>query len=339
VVVALLGALAAARLPLSPDELVEILERAGVAIADGRAALEGVIARGWVRRRGALCELRPDGLDAFLAAHAALEEALDITSHSAVREDCPSVPWLTTVRTAWIDGVSLNYAVSPDALARILPPPLEPELHHGSAWVQVLISSLRDLRPQGLGALFGVCFYQASYRAAVRYRSVDGSWRRGGCFVRSDTNHPIMRAVGNRLAEFKFHDFGLADMVMLRDGEHLTIGVDPGPEAPGGRLVARLDTRPRSAPPPRSRWRSLEELHQPLVECYDALGVDREGGWLYVLTIDRDPWNPRFVEPVELYAEYFDTGALGGGAAELDSVLHFRECGYRWRPLRREPLA
>ena len=67
-------------------------------------------------------------------------------------------------------------------------------------------------------ALFGTCFYQASYRAAVRYRDGEGSWRRGGYFVRSETNHPVMRAVGNALAEFKFHDFGAADMVMLRDG-------------------------------------------------------------------------------------------------------------------------
>lgn len=177
-----------------------------------------------------------------------------------------------------------------------------------------------------------------SYRAAVQYDSADGSRRRGGFFIRSETNHPVMRAIGNALAEFKFHDFGSSEIVMLRQGERLTVGVDPEPAFPGGRVVAMMDTTPSTEPPPDSIWASLDELHDPLVECYDALGVDREGGYLYILTIDRDPWNPRFVRPEHLYCEYFDSGSLGSGASRLDSVLHLQQCAYRWRPLRRERL-
>ena len=100
-----------------------------------------------------------------------------------------------------------------------------------------------------------------------------------------------------------------------------------------------FDTRPLPAPPLGLGLGVAQEIHEPLVECYDALGVDRENGWLYVLTIDRDPWNARFVPPEQLYCEYFDTGPPGGGAGGLDSVLHLQECPYRWRPLRRVPLA
>ena len=32
-------------------------------------------------------------------------------------------------------------------------------------------------------------------------------------------------------------------------------------------------------------------------------GVDAEQGHLYILTIDRDPWNARFVEPQNVYSE------------------------------------
>ncbi len=58
-----------------------------------------------------------------------------------------------------------------------------------------------------------------------------------------------------------------------------------------------------------------------------------------MLTIDREPWNARFVRPLDLYLEWFDRGPLGGGAARLDSVLHLERCAYNWRPLRRERLA
>jgi hypothetical protein len=45
------------------------------------------------------------------------------------------------------------------------------------------------------------------------------------------------------------------------------------------------------------------------------------------------------VEPQNVYSEYFDTGPLGRGVGELDSVLHLEQCRYRWRPLRRVALA
>jgi hypothetical protein len=200
--------------------------------------------------------------------------------------------------------------------------------------MQVLMSSLRDMRPQGLGALFGVSFYQVSYRAAVRYRDVDGAWRRGGYFVRSETNHEVMRAVGNALVEFKFHEFGAANMYLLRDGDRLTAAIDA--ESAGGSLFGVFDTRTGHVPE-GSVWRDLAHLQEPLVECYDAFGIDRDGGWLYTLTIDRGPWHASFARPCDLYCEYVDTGPLRG-AARLDSVLHIPRCAYRWRPLRRSPL-
>jgi hypothetical protein len=155
-----------------------------------------------------------------------------------------------------------------------------------------------------------------------------------------------MRAVGNALAEFKFHDFGAADMVMLRDGDRLTVGVDPEPGFPDGRLVSVVDTRPLASPPAGSCWSSLGELHEPLVECYDALGVDAAEGHLYILTIDRDPWNARFVAPANLYCEYFDTGPLGAGRARSIRCCTWRSAGiaggrcggWRWRRVRFYPF-
>ena len=336
--IAALGALAASRVGLTLQDLSGALVAAGVARGKITVAIDSLRQRGEIAPRGRLLELTSAGIRALLEAQADIAAAVDPSPPSASREDCPSIPWLTAVHTVWVEALSINYAVAPDALRALLPPPLEPEIHKGSAWIQVLVSSLRDMRPRGVPSLFGVCFYQASYRAAVRYSSSDGSWRRGGYFVRSETNHPVMRAVGNALAEFKFHDFGAAEMTMLREGDRLTLGIDPEPPDSGGRLFGVFDTRPGLDRPPGSMWSSLEELHEPLVECYDALGVDRQGGYLYILTVDRDPWCARWSRPETLYSEYFERGELGNGVARLDSVLHLTECRYRWRPLRREIL-
>ncbi|MBE4753295.1 hypothetical protein G4177_34605 [Corallococcus sp. ZKHCc1 1396] len=321
-------------LGLTERALTARLKEAGV--VEPGAVLRRLVATGLVQSSRGVWVLTPSGHEALREAHAALTQAQDPSPSSEGMEACPSVPWLTQVQTHWVEALSLNYAVDPALLARLLPAPLEPEVFHGTAWVQVLMSSLRDMRPKGLSSLLGVCFYQVSYRAAVRYRNARGAWRRGGYFVRSETSDPVMRGVGNALKEFKFHEFGEARMVMAREGDLLTVGVDPEPAFPGGKLVGVFDTEPRTQPPEGSVWSDLDSLHEPLVECYDALGV--ADGFVYVLTIDREPWNARFASPVQLYCEYLQEGPLASGA-RLDSVLHLTECAYRWRPLRRERYA
>lgn len=333
---ALLAGLSTRRGSASADDLFALMERSGVDAAAAQKAVVDLLARDALEFVDAGFAITMRGSASLLEACAEIERALDNSPTSASQEECPSIPWLTQVQTEWVDAVSLNYAVQPDAVAALLPSPLEPEIFEGTAWVQVLLSSLRDMRPQGLASLFGVNFYQVSYRAAVRYRDAHGQWRRGGYFVRSETNHAVMQAVGNALVEFKFHDFGAAQMYLVRDGERLTAAVDA--ERPGGKIVGVFNTQPLAGPPTGSVWRDLEHLQYPLVECYDAFGVDPEERFMHTLTIDRAPWNARFVEPVELYCEYVDTGALGGGVARLDSTLHIPRCAYRWRPLRRAPL-
>ncbi|MFY2560909.1 DUF2071 domain-containing protein [Corallococcus terminator] len=328
---AALVALATEPWGLDASELHARLAVAGV--TDPASALRAIALAGLAREERRRWVPTPLGHEALREAHLLLESSQDPSPSPPGMEECPSVPWLTQVQTHWVEAVSLNYSVDAERLARLLPAPLVPELHRGTAWVQVLMSSLRDMRPQGVSSLLGVCFYQVSYRAAVRYRNARGEWRRGGYFVRSETNDPVMRRVGNALDEFRFHEFGEAHMVMAREGELLTVAADPEATFPGGRLVGVFDTRPQTRPPPGSVWTGLEDLHEPLVECYDALGVS--GDFVYVLTIDREPWNARFCTPVELYCEYFEEGPLALGA-RLDSVLHLTECAYRWRPLRRE---
>lgn len=333
---AALAALSSARGLLPEAELVRMLRAGGLAAREVDDALHHIRQQGHARLDRRSYALTAAGGGALLDAQSALLAALDPSPIAPDQETCPSVPWLTQVQTRWLEAVSLSYAVDPDALRPLIPAPLQPEIWEGSAWVQVLMSSLEDMRPKGLPSLFGVNFYQVSYRAAVCYRALDGTQRRGGYFVRSETNHPVMRLVGNALVEFRFHNFGAAEVVGIRDGDLLTLGVQTEPA--GGEIVLRLDTRPLPGPPPGSVWRSIAHLDEPLVACYDAFGVDAERGYLYTLTIDREPWWPQFAHPEQIYCAWMDHGPLGG-ASRLDHVLSIQPCAYRWRPLRRERIA
>jgi len=177
---AILGALAASRVGMERAEVLGALSAAGVDAGAASPELSALVSSGRVSARATWLELTPSGILDLLALHAEIERALDPSPPLPEQEQCPSVPWLTAVQTCWIDALSINYRVDPAALAPLLPAPLEPEVHKGHGWVQVLMSSLRDMRPPGIPSLFGTCFYQVSYRAAVRYRDAFGAWRRGG---------------------------------------------------------------------------------------------------------------------------------------------------------------
>ena len=332
--IAALAALTGAPQGLSAHELVATFAEAGVEVNAGLAACEALLAKGEITAHGKVFVLSKVGARALLDIHGQIERAMDPSPSTPGMEECPSIPWLTTVETHWLDAVSLNYAVDPSALAAMLPKPLEPELHEGVAWVQLLVSRLRDMRPQGMPALFGVNFHQVSYRAAVQYRGAYGV-RRGGYFLRSETDNAVMRAVGNALVEFKFHDFEGADISLVRRGDTLDLAVSPQKGASvSGRVRASFDVRPLPGAPSGSVWKSRNGVQHALVDCFDAFGVD-PAGWVYVLTIDRDPWRANFVTPLRVEVPWLEDGPLRG--ARLDSVLHIPSpCGYRWRPLRRE---
>lgn len=335
--IAALAALTGAPQGLKPQELVATLADAGIDVAAALSAAETLLAKGEISVHGSVFELSASGARALLDVHAQIERAMDPSPNTPGMEECPSVPWLTTVQTHWLDAISLNYAVAPAALAALLPAPLEPEVFEGSAWVQLLVSRLRDMRPQGMPALFGVNFHQVSYRAAVQYRGTHGV-RRGGYFLKSETDNAVMRAVGNALVEFKFHDFEGAHISLARNEHTLDLAIVPHGPANAVRTVrASLDVRPLPGPPAGSVWTSREAFQHALVDCFDAFGVDAQERCVYILTIDRDPWRATFVTPKRVSVPWMETGPLG--RARLDSVLHIpNPCGYRWRPLRRERL-
>ncbi len=328
---ALLGLLIHARGGVPRSEAVARLEEADAKLAEVESAIVALTSSGKIREMRGCLEISDSGVAAFLAWHAAVTGLEDPWHDDPDFEICPSIPLLTAVQTEWIEAISLNYRVEPAALKSLLPAPLTPDLAQGTAWVQVLISSLRDMRPQGLGALFGTNFYQVSYRAAVTLKTRSEKAWRGGYFLRSETNDRIMRVVGNSLKEFKFHAFGHADMLLAREGTRLVASVESSSD-PGGDLVAIAEVVGSTEPPKGSVWSSLEELETPLVACYDAFAVD--GSDIYVLTIDREPWAPKFCRVESLFSQWMEKGPLAGNA-ELDSALHIPRCAYKWRPLRR----
>lgn len=288
-------------------------------------------ARGFFTRHWALT---PQG-EAAVAKH---EQSTRISlSSEGLRRVDPSLPF--EANASWKEAICVNLAVDPDALRPLVPKVFDLDVAAGSAWVSLTVSRLADFGVGRLPSPLRLNFYQATYRAHVLYRNVDGQTRRGCYFVRSDTNSPLMSATANLLPEFRAHRCGTVPIVMARDGDTLVLTVDSVGD-PSGKVVLLLDEK--DAPDDRlqttSRFGSLADAREVIVDFLDAYAWEPETSEVYVLSIARGEWRLKSPRIIDAYLGYASDGPFPKGTARLDSVFTFKDVPYQWLPLVKEKV-
>ena len=120
----------------------------------------------------------------------------------------------------------VNYRVAPDVLARLLPPPFRPQVVGDWAVAGICLIGLREVRPRGLPAGFGLASENAAHRIAVEWDE-GGATRCGVYIPRRDTSSWANATVGGRLfpgvhhrADFRVRDADgrVAVSLVSRDG-------------------------------------------------------------------------------------------------------------------------
>ena len=247
------------------------------------------------------------------------------------RRQQPSLPF--AANTIWAEAVCVNIRVRPESLRLLVPPPFDLDLYKDWAFVSLTASRLKDFGVGVLPRALRMNFYQATYRAHVTFTDFRGRRLRGCYFVRSETNSHVMSLTANLLPEFKAHHCSTYPMLMVRDGGHLILTVDTGNDL-AGKVVLVLDTScSRASLPASSCFPSLQAAHEYIVDFYDAFSRDPVTGDVFILRIDRGPWQVHIPEVIDHYLGYIHDGPFPPGAAELDSVFYFQNTPYRWLPL------
>jgi hypothetical protein len=90
--------------------------------------------------------------------------------------------------------------------------------------------------------------------------------------------------------------------------------------------------------PDGSRFGTITEAYNFIVDFHDAFSIDVNTNEVFILQIERGDWNIQVLQPVDHYLGYISAGPFAAGAAELDSVFYFRDTPYRWLPLLKERL-
>jgi hypothetical protein len=288
------------------------------------------------RRSYALTQRGRDYLDQVLESIECQLTPDDPAYVARYRQTKPSLPF--AANTIWEHAICVNVRVQPAALRPLIPTQFELDLHDGWAYVSLTASRLKDFGAGRIPQVLRRNFYQATYRAHVVFTDFRGRRTRGCYFVRSETNSQVMSLVANLLPEFKAHHCATYPILMARNGDHLLLSVDSGDD-PAGKVVLVLDAaRPLDRMPDGSRFRSINEAYDFIVDFHDAFSFDAGTNEVFILRIERGDWNILVLEPLDHYLGYFSAGPFAAGAAELDSVFYFRDTPYRWLPLLKERM-
>jgi uncharacterized protein YqjF (DUF2071 family) len=320
--------------PLSAAELARFVVAPMRPLENTLAALA---ARGFLMAEGNRWAVTPQGrawLDHVLEG---IEKQLNPEDPQYVaryRRPQPSLPF--EANAIWAEAVCVNIRVRPESLRRLVPPPFELDLYQGWGFVSLTASRLKEFGVSVLPQALRMNFYQATYRAHVTFRDFRGQRLRGCYFVRSETNSHVMSLTANLLPEFKAHHCSTYPMLMVRNGSYFLLTVDTGNDA-AGKVVLVLDTsRSGDDLPASSCFPSREAAYAYLVDFYDAFSCDPDTGEVFILRIERGPWQIQIPEVIDHYLGYIQDGPFPSGTAELDSVFYFRNTPYRWLPLLKE---
>jgi uncharacterized protein len=107
----------------------------------------------------------------------------------------PERPFLTA---RWSDLVLLNFAVPVGAIAQIVPPGTEPDLHAGVAYISIVGFRFENVRILGLPIPGHTAFDEINLRYYVKYAAGD-EVRRGVVFIREIVPRRAVALVANRL--------------------------------------------------------------------------------------------------------------------------------------------
>jgi hypothetical protein len=224
--------------------------------------------------------------------------------------------------------VLVNYRVDLAIARRLVPAPLEPLEHRGSALAGISLVRLVELRPRGLGPLVGLTIENLAHRIAVTAPGGRRKPRNLGTYVfRRDTESRLVAAIGsplfagaNRRASFEVEE----DLARLRiavttadGGGDTRIGIEWGAS-----FAATC------------AFSSLGEVQ----EFFGACELGYSGGVRSPVRLRPTAWALEPVRVLETRSRFFeDAATFPEGTAELDAVVGMRSQAPEWVEVRALP--
>ena len=220
--------------------------------------------------------------------------------------------------------VLVNFRVSADVVAELLPAPFEPRLVQGWAMAGICLIGLGDLRPRGIPSFLGLQTENAAHRIAVEWEGETA--RRQGVYIpRRDTNSALVGALGGRVFPGVY---GRAAFSIIEDHDRVAVRV----RAADGKASAFVRGRVSESLAEDSAFRSLDEASRffeigslgfsPSSRSNQLDGLELVSEWWKVEPLHVEEWESSF---------FGNTQVFPIGSVQFDSALIMRGIPCRWR--------
>ncbi|MBC6994329.1 DUF2071 domain-containing protein [Neolewinella lacunae] len=230
------------------------------------------------------------------------------------------------VSAHFVRSTVLTFALPPEDLAPLLPPPLSLDTFQDRhAFVAVAMVETKALRPKGFPAILGNDFFLIGYRIFVRYADQRGKGLRGLYILRSETDRKRMTWLGNT---FTHYNYRLTDVKTVMDEDRYSVF------SHASKLdVAVSDNASGELPAgsPFSSWKEARRFAGPLPFTFTY-----EASTQKVLIIEgvRENWTPR---PLTVERQQVGwLGEAGFGRASLANAFSIENVPYSWKKGRTE---
>ncbi|MGB0744228.1 MAG: DUF2071 domain-containing protein [Opitutales bacterium] len=221
----------------------------------------------------------------------------------------------------------LTYAYPLETLEPLVPNCLELDTFQDRyAFIAVAMVQTRHLRPKGFPRWMGNNFFLAGYRIFVRYQSQAGRRLRGLYILRSETDKPKMRILGNLFTNYNYSTIRIsADFVSGKSAQISS-------PTTGLNVTAALDSEDSVSLPrdsPFNDWREARGFAGPMPFTFSVNPKE-----VIIVEGKRSQWQPRPVRVLEANVpqlhDFVDAEPLLANAFITENIP------YEWGSGRRE---
>ena len=161
---------------------------------------------------------------------------------------------LPVLRGVFDRRILINYRVSPEVLAPLLPAPFRPNVVCGFGWVGICLIRLKHIRPKFLPSWLGITSENAAHRSAVQWDD-RGAVHEGFYIRRRDTNSRFNALAGGRLFPGSQHH---ATFIVQETADRLHVAIESDDDATSMTVSGHVNCRL----PASSVFGSLEEASE-----------------------------------------------------------------------------
>lgn len=219
--------------------------------------------------------------------------------------------------------ILINYRISPDTLAGILPEPFQPKLVKGYGMGGICLIRFKKMRPKGLPEFMGTSSENGTHRLCVEWR--DGSELRNGIYIEQGfTNSRLHEFAGGKIfpRRLKYSSFKVKE----GDGRYrVSFKSNEGD-------FVEVDVRETPDFAENSLFKTIDEASADFQKGRIGFSPQKDGKGFDGVQLNTTNWevSPLAVESVKssffLNEEYFPNGSI-----EFDHALLMKNIEHNWQ--------